>query len=349
MNKGQKSFLSWSQFEFRLALIIFAALACLPLITQKPYYIHIFIMALLYAYVAQCWNLLGGVAGQFSIGHIMYFGVGAYTSIFLFTKMGLSPWVGMLFAGSMGAFLGMFVSFLGLRYGLKGDYYALFTLALSQMLKLIVTNIKPLGGAMGIYIPFKGTNLLNMQFRSKIAYFYIALIMVAMLTFIVHRIMTTRIGMFFIALRENEQAAEALGVDTTRYKTLATIISGILTGMGGTVFAMYTMFIDPELMFGIAPNFEFILMAIIGGKGSLLGPIVGSLILKPLAEFTRVLFGGGRPGVFLMIYGALLVTTILFLPKGLMGLVRKIYRRRTSAKMVNNRPAILTSRDSEVR
>ncbi|WP_258358583.1 branched-chain amino acid ABC transporter permease [Moorella sulfitireducens] len=332
MIKEKKNTLTWTQLEFRLALIIFVALACVPLIIKQPYLIHIFIMALLYAYVAQCWNLLGGVAGQFSIGHIMYFGVGAYAAIFLFTKMSISPWIGMVFAGIMAAILGLFVSFLGLRYGLKGDYYALFTLALSQMLKLIVTNIKTLGGAMGIYIPLKGFSLVNMQFRTKIAYFYIALVMVVVITFIVYRIITTRIGMYFVALRENESAAEALGVDTTRYKTIATIISAVFTGMGGTLFAMYTMYIDPEITFGLGPNFEFILMAIIGGKGSLLGPVVGSLILKPLAEFTRAIFGGGRPGVFLMIYGALLATVILFLPNGLMGLLQRSYRQLSVSK-----------------
>lgn len=316
---------NWPVVERALTLSLLVGLALVPLLRPDPYLLHVLVAMTLYAAVGQAWNLLGGYAGQLSIGHIMYFGIGAYAGGYLWTALGISPWLAILIGGALAAFLGLLVSFVSLRYGLRLDYYALFTLALSQILRTITINADAFGGAMGIYIPGGSHNPLMMQFTTKLPYYFTSLGLLAVITFVLYAIQQTKMGAYLAAIRENEDAAEASGVNTALYKAVCTSLSGALTAAAGVVFAIYTTFIDPDLVFGIGPNFEFLLVAIVGGRGTLFGPILGAVLLRSLSETSRVVLGAAPAGFHLMIYGAALVIVVLFVPQGLAGVVRSVW------------------------
>jgi len=318
---------NWNKTQIRLLGIWFIIMLVLPLFIDSSYILHIFIATMIYIFVAQSWNILAGLAGQLSIGHIMYFGVGGYITTLLFVNFNISTWIGLLAAAVGGGLLGLFVSAVVLRYGLKEDYYALFTLAMSQMLLLIFMNLPFAGGAEGIYVPFRGSNFLNLQFESKLPFYYIILLLVLLLSYFVYRLMNTKMGLYFIAIRENEMAAEAIGIDIVKYKRYATILSGALTAVGGGLFTIYTAYAEPNLVFGFSQNFEFIIMAVVGGKGTIFGPIIGTMFLKPLNEFLRAAYGGTLPGLAYLIYGGVLAIIILFLPSGFMGLFRRLLNK----------------------
>lgn len=312
----------WRGLDGRVAAVLLLGLAAVPLVTQDPYVLHVCIMIVLYGGVAQAWNLLGGYAGQLSIGHIMYFGVGAYAGAILWTRYHISPWLALPVGASMAGLLGLGVATIAVRYGLRTDYYALLTLALSQILRLIATNAQSLGGAMGIYVPVTTDDLATMQFTTKVPYYVIGLALLAGMTGLLAIVQTSRVGAFLVAIRENEVAAEAVGINTRLYKIWSTAVSGALTALVGVVFAIYTTFIDPELVLGLGQNFEFLLVAIVGGRGSLAGPLAGAILLRPLSELTRVVFGHAPPGFHLMVFGAALVGVVLVIPDGVAGLVR---------------------------
>ncbi len=316
---------SWPEAERAITLLLLVGLALVPLARPAPYLLHVLIAMILYAAVGQAWNLLGGYAGQLSIGHIMYFGVGAYAAGYLWTAFGVSPWVGILIGGALAAFLGLAVSLISLRYGLRLDYYALFTLAVSQILRTIALNTEAVGEAMGIYIPGGSHNPLMMQFETKTPYYFISLGLLAAITFVIYAIHRTKMGAYLAAIRENDAAAEASGVNTVFYRAACTSLSAALTAAAGAVFAVYTTFIDPDLVLGIGPNFEFLLVAIVGGRGTLFGPILGAVLLRSISETSRVALGAAPAGFHLMVYGAALIAVVLFVPQGLAGVVRAVW------------------------
>ena len=314
-----------------LWLGVFVLLALLPLVADD-YTTHILILIYFWAYLGQSWNILGGYAGQFSFGHAAFFGVGAYASTALFVHFGLTPWLGLLVGGLLGLALGLFIGFLSFRYGLRGSYFALATLAFAEILHVVVTNIGWLGGGAGMLIPLWGDAPWLFQFPSKQPYYFIILAMLAGVTLLTYRVSRAKLGYSFVSIRENENAAEAIGVDTFSYKMRAMALSSLLTTLGGTYYAQYFFYIDPTLAFGVGNSVEIILRPIVGGAGTTAGPIVGSFILTPLGEFTRqnvrLWTGQNTPGVDLIVYGALLIVVIVFLPNGVVGAVSGALRRR---------------------
>jgi len=283
-----------------------------------PYFVHVLIMILFYGYLGTSWNILGGYAGQFSFGHAAFFGIGAYTSTLAFVNWQISPWIGMAFGGLLGMLLGLFIGSLCFHYGLRGPYFALATLAFSELLRLISLNLELTGKAIGLLIPLRGNATLSFQHESKIFYYFVILLMLIGVLWVTRRIDGGKIGDYFAALRENEDSAEAIGVNTFAFKLLAISISGFLTALGGTFYAQYFLYIDPEVTFGVGNSIEIFLRPIVGGMGTVYGPIIGAFVLGPLGELTRGMLGGYQ-GVHLMIYGAILVGVIVFLPKGIYG------------------------------
>lgn len=283
-----------------------------------PYFIHVLIMILFYGYLGTSWNILGGYAGQFSFGHAAFFGIGAYTSTLAFVNWQISPWIGMVFGGLLGLLLGLFIGSLCFHYGLRGPYFALATLAFSELLRLISLNLELTGKAIGLLIPLRGNAPLSLQHESKIFYYFVILLMLIGALWMTRRIDGGKIGDYFSALRENEDSAEAIGVNTFAFKLLAISISGFLTALGGTFYAQYFLYIDPEVTFGVGNSIEIFLRPIVGGMGTVYGPVIGAFVLGPLGELTRGMLGGYQ-GVHLMIYGAILVGVIVFLPKGIYG------------------------------
>jgi branched-chain amino acid transport system permease protein len=289
----------------------------------SAYVVHVLVLVLFFAFLGAAWNILGGYAGQFSFGHAAFFGIGAYSSTLLLVRAGVSPWLGVWAGGLLAAAFGCFTGYLVFRYGLRGPYFALVTLAFAEMLRLIAVNWMGIGGPMGILIPLPkdGDSLWRLQFREKLPYYYLMLGLTLLVLGLTRRLERSRLGYTWAAIRENEDAAEASGVDTLSAKVAAMGISSFLTALGGSFYAQYFSFIDPTLTFGVSVSVEILLRPIVGGPGTLLGPLLGSLVLTPLSELTRWLIRG-RPGVDVMIYGAILVLVITFLPRGLAGLGR---------------------------
>jgi branched-chain amino acid transport system permease protein len=292
-------------------------LACLALPRWAgQYVIHLAAMTLLFGYLGAAWNILGGYAGQFSFGHAAFFGLGAYTSTLLYVHHGLSPWLGMLAAGLAGTGLGLFSGFLSFRYGLTGPYFALVMLAFAEMLRLLFEGAMAATYPLGMPLPLKGTSLVDFQFTDKASYFYVALAMLVAVLVLTHRLAHSRTGAYWQAIRDNEGAAATLGVNVFAYKLLAMGLSAGLTAMGGTFYAQYFLALEVNEVFGTHVSIEILLAAIIGGAGTVLGPVVGAAALQLLSEATRV-YVRAFSGFDLMIYGAILVVVIIFLPQGL--------------------------------
>jgi len=299
----------------------------LPLFTSE-YVQHVVLLIFFWAFLGTSWNILSGFAGQLSLGHAAFFGVGAYTSTLLYTRLGLSPWIGMPVAGAVAGIVGLAIGFVSFRYRLRGPYFALATIACAEVLRIVFNNFEPVGAAMGILIPLKGNAPAAFQFSAKYPYYYIALAMMLIGLEVARGIARSRLGYQMVALRENENTAESLGVDTRSVKLVAIGVSAFMTGMGGSFYAQYFFYIDPETTFGLAISVDIAIRPIIGGLGTLAGPIVGSFILTPLSELTRILFGGRYAGAALMSYGAILIVVVLVAPGGIVGWVRDRGRRR---------------------
>jgi branched-chain amino acid transport system permease protein len=312
-----------------IRILGFVLLALVLLILPRfigGYYVHLATMILFYAYLGMAWNILGGYAGQFSFGHAAFFGVGVFTSSLLQIHAGVNPWIGMVISGFGGMLLGLWIGYLCFRYGLKGPYFALAILAIAEMLRLIAVQLMSQKYPLGISIPMQGDSLIRFQFSDKVPYYYIILLMALVVLYLTHLIERNRIGMYFKAIRENETAAESLGIATFKYKMIAMGISSFLTAMGGTFYAQYYLIVDEEAAFSSATSVEILLSPIIGGAGTVFGPLVGSSILEFLSELTRNLLGG-YSGVNLIVYGIVLIIVVVFLPQGILGGLKNAYRK----------------------
>jgi branched-chain amino acid transport system permease protein len=310
----------------RLSALALVVLLALPAVLNS-YLLTIFILTLFYAYLAQAWNIVGGYTGQLSAGHAAFVGVGGYTAAMLSSEYGLTPWLGMFVGAGLAAVLGAIVGYLGFRFGLRGFYFVLLTVAFAEVCRILVSNIDALGGALGLYITFTG-NPRQFQFQDQRVYYYIALALMLVATGVAALIERRRFGIYLTAIREDEGACEALGVNTFKYKMLAMVVSSFLTGLGGTFYAFYLFSLQPNTVFGIPLSVEIIIRPIIGGAGTLLGPILGSFILTPLGELSRQYFGqSGLHGAHLIVYGLLLVSVVLFLPQGAYPNLRRLFKR----------------------
>lgn len=317
--------------KYLLLGTFFFILLTLPL-WASHYIMGVFILIFYYAYLGQCWNILTGYTGYISLGHGVFLGIGAYTTAYLFLTLGITPWLGMCVGGIFAGVIGLLMGYLGFRFGLKGIYFALLTIAFAELGRIITLHTKALGSFSGLFIPFK-PSLFNMQFRGSIPYYYIALGLMVFSLLLIKVIESVRLGFYFTAIREDEDAAESLGVNTFRYKLISVGISGFLTALGGAFYVNYIYYIHPNTVFGISPSIEIILRPIVGGMGTLFGPVVGSFVMTPLAELSRVYFAkGGYEGLHLIIYGFLLVLVVLFLPKGLISYLEKMAKFLTVSK-----------------
>ena len=314
-----------------LVALAIAVLVLLPAVVGS-YVITVLIFIFFYAFLGQAWNIVGGYAGQLSAGHAAFVGVGAYTAATLSMRAGLTPWIGMFVGGVLAALLGGVIGFLGFRFRLRGFYFVLLTVAFAEICRIVALNTEMIGGALGLYITFTGDPR-QFQFQDNRAYYYIALALMLLGTAAVAALERRRFGIYLTAIREDESACEALGVDTVRYKLYAMILSSFLTGVGGTFYAFYLFSLQPNTVFGIPLSVEIVIRPIVGGGGTVLGPIVGSFILSPLAELSRFYFSkGGWAGLHLIVYGLLLVSVVLFLPQGAYPFIRdRLARRRAAA------------------
>jgi branched-chain amino acid transport system permease protein len=289
------------------------------------YFLHLVIMLLLSIYLSQSWNIVGGYAGQLSFGHSIFYGTGAYASTLLLINWGVTPWVGIIAGGIVAALLGLFIGYLSFRYGLRGVYYALMTMVFSAVFELIAKGWIQ-GGSAGIGIPLKGHVPAMMQFKGKAHYYYLIMFLACLIMYIAHRIDRSKMGYYFRAIKANEAAAEALGVNSTRYKLIAVGLSAFFTALGGTFYAQYIMFIDPEIAFRMDVSLTMLVPAVVGGLGTVFGPVLGSLFIVALAEITNLALGGQKyAGMSLVLYGIVLMVFVIYVPRGLIVSLKQVH------------------------
>jgi branched-chain amino acid transport system permease protein len=316
-----------------VGIAVFAiCVVLLPLFTQSGVILNFFTMALYAALMAQAWNILGGFGGQFSFGHALFFGTGAYVQAIAQLQWGLSPWLAMPLAIALGAVVAAFVGALSFRYGLKGSYFALVTLAFAEVFRILATSVPFTGGGVGLMVPLK-PGLGNMQFSTKTGYLYLILGLVILAMLVTRWLQHSRFGAYLQAIRDNEDAARAIGVNPFRVKLAATALSAAFMAAAGAFYVQVFQYIDPSIAYGSHTSVEALVGAIVGGIGTLWGPIFGAFALHVLADLTRNLFGT-LPGINMVIYGVVLVLIVLFSPRGLAGIGQSV---RTIWKSVHER------------
>lgn len=325
MNKFLSEWNNW-QLVVALGFVLLCALGASAV--ESDYFIQVMVLAAVYAAVGTAWSIAGGLSGLLLLGYISFFGLGAYVDGLLFTKMGINPWLCIVLGFVSSALLAWLISLVTLRFGLGEDYFAMFTVALSQVLKFVLLNWDYAGGATGIYLTVIEDNFWTLSFVERKPYLYIALVMLVAVIFINYGIQRSRLGYYLAAVRENDQAAEALGINVRKVKTQAIIISGGLAGSIGAFYTQFATFIDPKQVFSLATNFEMLLGPVLGGRLSIIGPVLGASFLKPTQDFLRGWMGGDADALYLILYGAVLAIGILLLPKGAAHYVQIWHRKR---------------------
>lgn len=299
---------------------VFAALLAAPLLIND-YLLTILIIILYFAYTGQAWNIMMGFAGQLSLGHALYVGLGAYTAAALYVHYGISPWIGILFAIPVAMVAGAIVGFLAFRFSVAGVYFAILTIAFAEFARVGFDHFTWVGGSSGFFLPvanYTQNDLWNL--RGKPIMFYYLILGLSALAFLICRVLLrSRIGYFWLAIREDEEAARALGIDVFKYKMYAVVLSAGMTSLAGVFFAFFYNNLFPEQVFHIARSIELILAPIIGGIGTLFGPILGAFLLTGLSETMHAIlhaFGVDIPGAKQVFYGLCLLFVVMLLPDG---------------------------------
>ena len=284
----------------------------LPSAFKTEYIAQVAIMALLYASFASAWNIIAGYCGQTALGNGVYIGIGAYITAILFRDYMLSPWIGMLVGGLVSGLISVIISYPVFR--LKGTYFAISTTALLHVIRMVVQQERYIfgidfGGTVGVKIKWFG-GLVAMQFVEKRAYYYIALGLLVVILLISSHIKNSKTGYYFMAINSNQNSAASLGVNVRGYKLLAQFLCTFFMGVGGGVYAMLNMFVDPTRVLGYNLSLEVIIFTIVGGRGTLWGPVLGALVLYPINEAIRANFATKLPGISTMIYGVILMLVV---------------------------------------
>lgn len=298
------------------------ALACIPFITDSNVALNFLVTTLLLTLAGQGWNILGGYGGQYSFGHAAFFGTGAYMTAILQVRYGLNAWPAFAIGIVAGAAVGAGIGALTFRSGLRGSYFALVTLAFAEVLRIIASVAPITGAGVGTLIKLDlGARAL--QFPSRAAFYWFILALVAIALVATRFIEQSRFGAWLVAVRENEDAARALGVDATRVKLGAMTISAAMAAAAGCFYAQYFLFIDAGIAYGPWISVEALLAPIIGGVGTVFGPLLGALMVKTLGEAAK-LVTGDLPGLDLVVYGVVLILVVGFAPRGVAGVIARI-------------------------
>jgi len=313
-----------------LGVLVMIVLA-LPQVVRSSFAVDIFIRILLFAFIGVAWNLMGGYAKQLSLGHAAYFGLGAYTSTLLQINYGISPWIGMVTGGVVAMLASLPIGALCFR--LRGPYFAIATIATAQVFMLIFLKFRDFAwGAEGTTIPNLGNAPLMMQFETKAAYYYVAFGLLAIGLIITYSIERSWMGYYLVAIGEDEDAAEAVGVNAPRIKRDIYLISSFLTALAGTFYVQYIYFIDPNTAFNFNISIEAALVSIVGGIGTLWGPVIGTVLLETTSALLQSWLGSSLGGVQLTVYSLILMAVILWRPTGLIGVITDTYARIVRAE-----------------
>jgi branched-chain amino acid transport system permease protein len=317
----------WLNLQLALVLVLVAGTVGAGWLVESTYYVQIMVLTAIYGAVGIAWSIAGGLGGLLLLGYISFFGLGAYVNGLLFTKFGVSPWLNLPIAAAVAALLALVVAAVTLRFGLNEDYFAMFTVAVSQVLKLLFLNWAYAGRATGIYITVLHDDVWAMSFTGRRPYLLVALGLLLAAAGVSYGVQRSRFGYYLAAVRENAQAAEAIGINESRVKTTAIVISGALAGAIGAFWGQFATFIDPKQSFSLAKNFEMLLGPVIGGRLTLIGPVLGAGVIKPLEDLLRGWLGGGADAFYLVLYGSALVAGSLLLPRGIASYLEAWHRR----------------------
>jgi len=335
-----------------LVLGALGGLLIIPRYVDSPYALHMMILLFMSVMMGQSWNILGGYAGQHSVGHAAYFGVGAYTTMMLMHTKQIAPWYGVWAGIALVIVVALIIGSICFR--LRGPYFVLASIAVAEILRLSAINLTTLtNGAEGILateLPaFKIGGTIITDFATKVPFYYIGLFLVALTIAVTYLVQHSKLGYFFQAIREDQDAAHSLGISISLYKNIALVISAVLTSLAGSFYGIYVGFVDPPTVLGLDVSVQIMLICIIGGMGTLWGPVLGSLVLVPLSEALRsnmitealvkvgMVNAESKIGIFLkenlshahvLLYGILVVVVILFMPDGLMGFIKKLAKGR---------------------
>ena len=302
----------------------------LPLAVTSPSAQNTAIVMLMTAQLGVAWNILGGYAGQVSLGHAAFFGCGAYLSTWLLLNHGLTPWLGMIAGALAAALLALLVGWPCFR--LRGHYFAMATIAVGEIVQALVTNWDALGGAVGLSLPVAESGWRGMVFNtSKLPYYYLALGLLALTLLVNRAVARSWLGYYFRAIKDEPDAARSLGISLTRYKLAAIALSSALTAAGGTLYAQKELYIDPGSVLSTGLSIKVSLVAILGGVGTLFGPVIGAVVLTAIEESSRRWFGGSGRGTDVVIYGLLIIGIAVFRPEGIVGVVRRARARAGAA------------------
>ena len=302
----------------------------LPLVVKNPTWLHIIVLIYFYSYLTTSWNMVGGFAGVLPLGHAVFIGIGAYTSTILSLQYGVSPWLGMILGGLISVVVGVLI---GLpTFKMRGAYFALATIAFAEGFRVLIENIDQLGplkinGPRGLQIPPLDTGLANFMFTAKEPYYYIILVMLIAVLLLTWAISRSKLGYYLNAGGEEPEAAMALGVNVSKAKLTAMAMSCFLTALAGTFYAQFSLFIHPRSIISLDTSFEIAFIALIGGRGTIAGPILGALLLRPVSDFSRIYFGDTLPGLHLIIYGIVLVLVMIYQPRGIQESLSRVYNR----------------------
>jgi branched-chain amino acid transport system permease protein len=321
--------------------VVGAIVLGIPIVVTSPTYLHILVLLFFYAYLTTSWNLVGGFAGVLPLGHSTFIGIGAYTSTILYLQYGISPWLGMIVGGILAMIVGVMI---GLpTFKMRGAYFALATIAFSEAVRVIVENTDYLGpfklnGPRGIQIPPLNVGFGNLLFNTKQPYYYIVVVMLFCVIALTYLVSRSKLGYYLNAGGEEPEAAMALGVNVARCKLIAMAVSCFLTAIAGTFYAQFTLFIHPKSIISLDLSFEIAFIALIGGRGSIAGPLLGALLLRPVGDLTRIYLGSVLPGLHLIIFGTILILVMIFQPRGLQEPLTRLYNRLVVDRLVKPAP-----------
>src|ERR1700742_591851 len=316
----QRGRISWSEIILLVVCVAWVALGVAPTLQD------VVVLSFLFAGLALAWNIAGGCAGLISFGHAAFFGIGAYTSTILFLNYNVTPWLGIVAGAIAAAIAGAVLSLICAR--LKGPFFILSSLAFAEVVRIIALNWSSVtGGAEGLSIP-PMPDLANMVLGSKTAYEALMLSYLVAAYAITRWLEASRFGFYLFAIRDNDEAAAAAGINPLMQRSLAMALSGALTGVGRTLFAQYFLYLDPTYVISPELSFQFPLLPAVGGLGTAVGPVLGAFLITPLSELLLSNLGNAAAGLHLVIYSAGLVFIMLYFPSGIAGALEKLRQRR---------------------
>ncbi len=316
--------LSLKQISF--CVIVLILLILFPLVLSKPFPQHVMILVFMFGMMAVAWNIMGGYAGMFSFGQVAFFGIGAYTSSFLLITYHVNPWLGLTVGGLIAALVAAAIGYP--CSNLRGHYFAIASIAFGEIVRTHFNNWKLVGAAEGMTLPMLEESFENFMFHSsKLPYYYIMLAFLIISLVVCYIVATSKMGYYFRAIKESHDVAKVLGINVVWYRLIAIMISAFLTAMAGTFYAQYVLYLDPESVLILPISVQIVLISMLGGAGSIMGPVIGAAILIPVSEVTRVMLGHKGTGIDMLIYGALITLISVYQPKGVWGLFSSIGKK----------------------